>query len=75
MPILQHRRGDVSPSRLPSRTLATDLFEQLRSDILHNRLDPDSRLRFKELRARYHSGLSPLREALMSLVSEGLVIL
>ena len=75
MPILQHRRGDASPSRLPSRTLATDLFEQLRSDILHNRLDPDSRLRFKELRARYHSGLSPLREALMRLVSEGLVIL
>jgi GntR family transcriptional regulator, carbon starvation induced regulator len=59
----------------PSRTLATDLFEQLRSDILHNRLDPGSRLRFKDLRERYHSGLSPLREALMRLVSEGLVVL
>ena len=61
--------------RIPSRTLATDLFEQLRSDILHNRLDPGSRLRFKDLRERYHSGLSPLREALMRLVSEGLVVL
>jgi len=64
-----------SAARLPSRTLATDLFEQLRSDILHNRLDPGSRLRFKDLRERYHSGLSPLREALMRLVSEGLVVL
>ena len=69
----QPARGPVP--RIPSRTLATDLFEQLRSDILHNRLDPGSRLRFKDLRERYHSGLSPLREALMRLVSEGLVVL
>jgi GntR family transcriptional regulator, carbon starvation induced regulator len=61
--------------RGPSRTLTTDLFELLRSDILHNRLDPGSRLRFKDLRERYHSGLSPLREALMRLAAEGLVIL
>ncbi len=58
-----------------SRTLTTDLFEQLRSDILHNRLDPGSRLRFRDLRARYQSGLSPLREALMRLAAEGLVVL
>jgi DNA-binding GntR family transcriptional regulator len=58
-----------------SRTITTDLFEQLRSDILHCRLAPGSRLRFKELRQRYSSGLSPLREALMRLVSEGLATL
>ncbi|MPZ18279.1 MAG: FCD domain-containing protein [Luteitalea sp.] len=57
------------------RTLSTDLFEQLRADILHCRLDPGARLRFKELRQRYKSGLSPLREALMRLVAEGLVVL
>ncbi len=55
-----------------SRTLTTDLFEQLRADILHCRLEPGARLRFKELRQRYGSGLSPLREALMRLVAEGL---
>jgi GntR family transcriptional regulator, carbon starvation induced regulator len=60
---------------MASRTLTTDLFEQMRSDILHNRLEPGSRLRFRELRERYQSGLSPLREALMRLVAEGLVIL
>jgi DNA-binding GntR family transcriptional regulator len=58
-----------------SRTITTDLFEQLRSDILHCRLAPGSRLRFKELRLRYSSGLSPLREALMRLVAEGLATL
>lgn len=31
------------------------------------------RLRFKDLRTRYASGLSPLREALMRLIAEGLV--
>jgi GntR family transcriptional regulator, carbon starvation induced regulator len=65
----------TSSARRRSRTLTTDLFEQLRSDILHNRLDPGSRLRFRDLRDRYQSGLSPLREALMRLAAEGLVLL
>jgi GntR family transcriptional regulator, carbon starvation induced regulator len=64
-----------APVRTPSRTLTTDLFEQIRSDILHNRLEPGSRLLFRDMRERYRSGLSPLREALMRLVSEGLVLL
>ena len=80
-PVVEHRAGPVSASSAPaaekpvkaSRTLTTDLFEQIRSDILHNRLEPGSRLRFRDMRERYHSGLSPLREALMRLVSEGLV--
>lgn len=67
-------QGGASTTR-SSRTLTTDLFEQLRADILHCRLDPGTRLRFKELRLRYQSGLSPLREALMRLVAEGLVVL
>jgi GntR family carbon starvation induced transcriptional regulator len=65
----------VAASPRASRTLTTDLFEQMRSDILHNRLEPGSRLLFRDIRERYHSGLSPLREALMRLVSEGLVLL
>ena len=63
------------PGRPATRTLTTDLFEQIRSDILHNRLEPGSRLLFRDMRERYRSGLSPLREALMRLVSEGLVLL
>jgi DNA-binding GntR family transcriptional regulator len=70
-------RGSVAASpggpAKASRTLTTDLFEQIRFDILHNRLEPGSRLLFRDMRERYRSGLSPLREALMRLVSEGLV--
>ena len=61
--------------RSPSRTLASDVFEQLRADILECRLAPGTRLRFKDLRARYASGLTPIREALMRLVADDLVIL
>jgi GntR family transcriptional regulator, carbon starvation induced regulator len=70
--IHESRAARASREDRRSRTLTTDLFEQLRADILHCRLAPGSRLRFKELRERYGSGLSPLREALMRLVSEGL---
>lgn len=57
------------------RTIASDVFERLRRDILECRLEPGARLRFKDLRARYKSGLSPIREALMRLVADDLVIL
>ena len=57
------------------RTPTSGLFERLRLDILHCRLRPGTRLLFKDLRGRYVSGLSPLREALMRLVAEGLVLL
>lgn len=61
--------------RKSSRTIASDVFDELRSDILECRLTPGARLRFKDLRSRYRSGLSPLREALMRLVTDDLVIL
>jgi GntR family carbon starvation induced transcriptional regulator len=69
------RKRVSDPGRGVARTLATDLFEVLRSDILHNRLQPGARLMFRDLRERYRSGLSPLREALMRLAAEGLVVL
>ncbi len=65
----------ASPKRPSSRTIASDVFDQLRRDILEGKLEPGTRMRFKDLRARYRSGLSPLREALMRLVADDLVIL
>lgn len=44
-------------------------------DILHCHLRPSSRLLFRDLRDAYSSGMSPLREALMRLASDGLVVL
>ncbi|HXW05257.1 MAG TPA: FCD domain-containing protein [Vicinamibacterales bacterium] len=58
-----------------NRTLASDLAERLRTDILHCHLKPNARLLFRDLRTVYGSGMSPLREALMRLASEGLVVL
>jgi DNA-binding GntR family transcriptional regulator len=58
-----------------NRTLTSDLFDRLRTDILHCHLKPNSRLLFRDLRATYVSGMSPLREALMRLASDGLVVL
>jgi GntR family transcriptional regulator, carbon starvation induced regulator len=69
--------GDPKHAKATSanRTLASDLFEQLRADILHCKLRPNSRLLFRDLREAYASGMSPLREALMRLASDGLVVL
>src|SRR5437868_13778767 len=58
-----------------NRTLTSDLFQRLRTDILHCHLRPNSRLLFRDLRTTYASGMSPLREALMRLASDGLVVL
>jgi GntR family transcriptional regulator, carbon starvation induced regulator len=56
-----------------SPTLATEIQNRLRSDILNCNLKPGQSLRFDWLRETYKISLSPLREALMRLISEGLV--
>jgi len=61
------------PDTQPS--LTAQVFERLRADIIDCRLQPEARLRLEELRERYGAGASPIREALMRLEVEGLVIL
>ena len=56
------------------KTLADRALRLLREDILSARLAPDARLRIVELQKRYGLGISPLREALLRLVSEGFVV-
>ena len=62
-------------ARRPRRNGSASPGEAIRADILHCELRPGARLIFRELQQRYQVGLSPLREALMQLVSERLVIL
>lgn len=63
------------PVREPqSRTLANDVFEKLRADILSTSLPPGMKLRFDDLREAYGVGLSPLREALSRLAENRLVV-
>lgn len=58
----------------PARTLALEVFERLRADILSSQLPPGKKLRFEELRKAYGVGLSPLREALSRLAENRLVV-
>lgn len=48
-------------------------YEILRDEILYGDLMPGERLRVADLNGRYKLGLTPIREALMRLASEGLV--
>lgn len=54
-------------------TLTEIIAERLVTDIVGGGIPPGTRLKFAELRQRYGVGLSPLREALFSLASQGFV--
>lgn len=54
-------------------TRATNLYDQLRSDLLGGELDPGSKLAIEALAEHYETSATPLREALNRLVSDGLV--
>jgi DNA-binding GntR family transcriptional regulator len=53
---------------------AIDLRARLRKDIVNCELAPGQRLKFEDLRARYDAGIGSLRETLMQLEADGLVI-
>ncbi len=56
-----------------SPTLASSVYERLRSDILRGELMPGHKLRIEFVSERYDAGHSPVREALNRLSSDGLV--
>ncbi len=56
-----------------SRSLAERAYRRLRGEILHGDLMPGDRLRAGDLQGRFDLGLTPIREALARLSSEGLV--
>lgn len=53
------------------RTVAEQVYEQIKADLLTGAFMPGSALLTRELLARYGCGISPLREALARLVGEG----
>jgi DNA-binding GntR family transcriptional regulator len=65
--------GDSAP-RQTEKTLANQAYKAMREDLLGGRLLPGLRLRLGEIQLRYGLGMSPVREALMRLASEGLVV-
>ena len=54
-------------------TRATSVYDRIRRDIMSGDIRPGDKLLFDVLRDRYASGISPLREALNRLYSEGWV--
>jgi GntR family transcriptional regulator, carbon starvation induced regulator len=62
------RRSDAERT-----TLADEIVDRLRGDIVSGRLKPNERLRFEALTASYGVSVSPLREALSRLSAEELV--
>jgi DNA-binding GntR family transcriptional regulator len=55
-------------------TLSETAFATLRGEIVNGALKPNQKLNLRILKERYGLGASPLREALMRLHSEGLVV-
>jgi len=55
-------------------TQPASAYDMLRTEILMGGLAPGQRLRVADLNARYKLGLTPIREALVRLSSEGLVL-
>ena len=55
-------------------TLATTLYDQLRTDLLAGLHEPGGRLAIEALCERYATSQTPLREALNRLVADGLVL-
>ncbi len=57
-----------------SRTLAADVYDQLRDRILSGRLRPGTRLRPSQLRTEFDVSVSVVREALTRLAEQQLVV-
>jgi len=55
-------------------TLASQAYTKLRTELLAGSIEPGSKIRIRQICAHVGVGLSPMREALNRLASEGLVI-
>ncbi|TGD95260.1 FCD domain-containing protein [Methylobacterium nonmethylotrophicum] len=57
-----------------ARTLSDDAIRGLHEDIVAGRFQPGEKLKPEDLKTRYAVGTSPIREALLRLSAEGLVL-
>src|ERR671915_1528247 len=63
----------IEPKPVTRATLATQLEDALRVDIIEGVLTPGQRLRASDLTQRYGVSATPLREALQRLAAQNLV--
>jgi len=55
------------------KTLSQRVYRLIRADVLNGSIAPGQKLILRDLQKRYEQGMSPIREALILLASEGLV--
>jgi GntR family transcriptional regulator, carbon starvation induced regulator len=68
--------GPNAAGALPGapKTMGEDVLRRLHNDIVSGVFQPDEKLKPDELKDRYDTGVSPIREALLRLSAEGLVV-
>lgn len=67
------KKTDIETEGSDAASRTERAYERLRQEILQGELAPNERLRVSDLEARFTLGLTPIREALARLASEGLV--
>jgi GntR family carbon starvation induced transcriptional regulator len=67
-------RREKSSLKLSSETLTGTIYLRLRHDIISTRLKPGARLTIADICKQYDVSLSPAREALNRIISEGLIL-
>lgn len=65
--------GNEGADNETALTRASSVYESLRRDIMNGQIRPGDKLLFDSLRSKYDIGISPIREALNRLDSEGWV--
>ena len=68
------RSPALTPTVNGASTLATNLYDRLRSDLLAGQHEPGGKLAIEALCGLYATSQTPLREALNRLVADGLVV-
>lgn len=63
----------LGPAEETKETLASHVYDRLRQDIITVAIEPGEKLHIRSLCDRFDVGLSPIREALSRLSTEGLV--
>ena len=63
----------IETTKLPSQSLITKIYNKIKKSLINGDLKPGEKLKIDDLKDRYDSGHTPIREALTSLVKDGLV--
>jgi len=67
------KQSEVEIIKLAPQSLITKIYNKLKKSLINGDLKPGEKLKIDSLKDKYNSGHTPIREALTSLVKDGLV--